>query len=103
MNLVEFVIFGFAVWRLSSLLVREDGPFDILAKFRHKIGVYYDERSKPQGKNVIAKAFTCVWCLSVWVALPAAASLNLANVRNFIVLTLALSGLAVLIDSFVKK
>jgi len=31
------------------------------------MGVRYNEFSLPYGKNVIAKAMLCMWCLSVWV------------------------------------
>lgn len=60
------IIVALATWRITSLIVREDGPYDIFAKFRKWIGVYYDELNIPQGKNVIAKGITCVWCASVW-------------------------------------
>lgn len=56
-----------AVWRISHLFVEEAGPFDILAKFRHILGVRYDQFSVPYGESVAAQLFTCVWCLSVWV------------------------------------
>ncbi len=93
------LVLGLICWRVSSLLVREDGPYDILAKFRRYIGVYFDEFSRPQGRNVIAKAFTCVWCLSVWMGLGLAwASEYSTNVLKYIGVALALSALAIIID-----
>lgn len=65
---IWFVVLSLASWRITSLLVNEAGPFDIFAKFRHFIGVYYDEYSHVKGKNVIAKAFTCIWCLGFWIS-----------------------------------
>jgi len=56
------------VWRLTHLLYGESGPYDILGKLRDNLGVYYDEQSLCQGKNEVAKAFCCFWCLSIWVA-----------------------------------
>lgn len=67
-NPFEFIIMGLAAWRMTSLMVSEDGPWDILARFRSWIGVYYDARSVACGKNVIAQALTCEWCCSVWVS-----------------------------------
>lgn len=67
--LIAILILGLASWRLASLLVVEEGPFDILGKFRSFIGIRYDELSKPYGTNVIAEAFTCVWCASMWIAI----------------------------------
>lgn len=66
---VWFVVLSLASWRITSLLVNEGGPFDIFARFRGFIGVYYDEYSNVHGKNVFAKAFTCVWCLGFWISL----------------------------------
>jgi hypothetical protein len=63
-----------AVWRISYMLVWEDGPFDILEKFRRKIGIGYDtegERgvySGPLLRTTVAKLFLCVYCMSVWWA-----------------------------------
>lgn len=51
------------------MLVKEDGPMDVLASFRSLLGIFYDGQGKAQGTNVIAEAFTCVWCLSVWIGI----------------------------------
>jgi len=67
-GLVEVFLFGATVWRISSLLVFEEGPCHVFERMRKWIGVRYDEHSDRYGTNVIAEAFLCVWCLSVWVA-----------------------------------
>lgn len=69
MALCEFLVFGLATWRVASLLVEEDGPWDLLGRLRYRLGVRYDEESQPYGTNVLAKALTCVWCLSLWVGI----------------------------------
>lgn len=66
---MDKLLLALAVWRVTSLLVQEDGPYDVFAKLRRFIGVYYDEYSVKRGKNVVASAMTCVWCFSVWIAL----------------------------------
>jgi hypothetical protein len=95
---VDFLISALAVWRLSSLLVREDGPDDILIKLRSKIGVYYDEFSVAKGKSVFASAFLCVWCLSIWIAAIFALFNKPCNFADYIRRVLALSASAILID-----
>lgn len=65
-----------AVWRVSSLLVNEVGPFEIFARFRYAIGVRTGEYLICYGKG-IAGAFCCIWCISVWVAAFAAVALAL--------------------------
>lgn len=64
----EFIIMGLATWRMTSLMVSEDGPWDMLARMRSWVGVCYDDHSEACGRNVIAQALTCEWCFSVWVA-----------------------------------
>jgi hypothetical protein len=68
---VWFILLALATWRVTSLFVSEAGPFEVFAKLRHKIGVRYDERSIPYGTNVVANAFSCIWCLSFWTSIVA--------------------------------
>lgn len=99
---VELVLLALACWRLSSLFVREDGPFDILAKFRYFIGVEFDEFSRPKPRNVIAGIFSCVWCMSVWIGgVLAIFSAYSANIHTFLLVALALSSAAIVVDSLV--
>lgn len=106
MTLERLVIVGLVVWRISSLLVNEDGPFNLFAKFRHKIGVYYDEYSVAHGRNVIAGAFTCVWCISFWVAWICAPLVFIdksANILEYILATLALNAIGIVINEVIFR
>lgn len=97
------LILSLAVWRLTSLLVREDGPWNVLARFRTAIGVHYDEYSKPYGTNMLASALTCTWCASVWISAFAALFCETSQTFVGYVLTaLALSALSILIDEAVS-
>lgn len=51
-----------AVYRVSYLIAREDGPFDLAAWVREKLGQ----------ANWIGRGFHCPLCLSFWGALLAA-------------------------------
>ena len=98
-----WTIFGLGLicWRITSLLVREDGPFDIFAKFRKLVGITYNEYSVPVDKNVFAKLLICVWCSSVWIALALAwASEYSVNVLRYVGVSLILSVLTILIDEY---
>jgi hypothetical protein len=53
----DLFLYGLAVWRISSLLVHEDGPYAIFRRIR--------EASK--GFEVFWQLFQCVWCTSVWI------------------------------------
>ena len=59
MNELDLILFSLAVWRLSSLLVHEDGPFAIFRRFREEL-----ER---RGSELFWALLQCVWCTSVWV------------------------------------
>lgn len=57
-----------ATWRVTYLLSTEAAPFELAARFRHLIGVRYNEGSKPYATNELAKMVLCPFCLSVWIA-----------------------------------
>lgn len=101
---LEFFLLVLAVWRITSLVSLEDGPWDIFAKFRHFIGVRYDEYSQPTiFKNTFAKGIVCVWCASVWFAFVGAIlSPYTANVLSFILNWLAISALVIAVDEAIN-
>jgi hypothetical protein len=82
----RFVLASFAVWRLTHLLVEEDGPADAVVRTRAHLG---------QGQ--LGELMDCFYCLSVWIAAPA--SLAVARRRSELPLVwLALSGAACLLE-----
>lgn len=54
-------------WRLSYLVTTEDAPFDLAVKFRHVLGVRYNEHNQRIAKGQLAKLVTCMFCTSMWV------------------------------------
>lgn len=72
----------------------------LLVKMRSWVGVYYDEFSEPQGKNVVARALLCVWCVSIWVALGFTV-LYYFDLAYWVALPFALSAAAILIERIV--
>ena len=89
-----------ATWRVSSLLVNESGPYDILGRFRDWVGVAYDESSRPYGKNVVAAMLLCLWCTSFWVGAVIAI---LTVPRLWGLHALAYSAGAILIDQWLHR
>lgn len=53
----RFLIAALATWRITSLLLREDGPFDLFVAYRSAVGRV----------RALEALTTCGWCLSVWV------------------------------------
>lgn len=62
------LLIGLAVWRVSRMLVHEEGPMDMFGRLRDFAGISYDENSNIIAENVLAKVLTCVDCTSVWVS-----------------------------------
>lgn len=101
--MLEFLKVILAVARLTTLLVDEDGPFDIFLKIRNWFGIIdiieengdvYKELHVSDGNNVIytmfAKMLTCKLCTSVWVAMGLVV-LNKIKYLNIINLILSVS------------
>ena len=59
MEVFRFIIVSLAVWRISHLLSKEDGPFDIIFRLR-----------KAAGAGFFGSLLDCFYCVSIWIALP---------------------------------
>jgi Protein of unknown function (DUF1360) len=91
MNWFYFCISALAVWRITHLLRKEDGPFDIIFIIRKKAG-----------NGFLGKMLDCFYCLSIWVAVPFAFWCGHSWTEK-IVLWLALSGAACLLEQATTK
>ena len=101
---MDFIILGLATWRLSSLFVQEEGPLFIFVKFRHFVGIRWNEVGEEYAENFVGKLFLCVWCLSVWMAF--ALSILYLLFGSWIVYLcwpFALSGLACAVQGIANK
>lgn len=99
---IEFlIILALTTYRLTLLISKEAGPFDIMGRFRSLVGVKFDEYSNPYATNQISEMVLCPYCLSVWIGFGAtigwigAGLLGLNTVYFYLLLPFALSGLAV--------
>jgi hypothetical protein len=84
----KFVLAVFASWRITHLLAREDGPADLLARFRARLG-----------NGTVGRLMDCFQCLSVWVAAPMTLLVT-RRPRDFVLTWLALSGATCLAQRF---
>ena len=91
MNWFYFILSLLAAWRVTHLLQAEDGPFDLIYRFR-----------KALGHNVFGKMMDCFNCLSIWIAMPFAYFLG-SSWTEKIILWLALSGGAILLERITHK
>ena len=72
-----------AVWRVSHLIALEDGPFDVVARARRRVG-----------DGAVGRLIDCFACTSVWVAAPAAVALRPRRSSDLVLTWLGLSGAA---------
>jgi hypothetical protein len=79
------------VWRVTHLLRAEDGPWDIVIRFR-----------RIAGQSVWGSLLDCFYCLSLWVALPFTLGIGETN-KEKLLLWLALSGGAILLERLTTR
>jgi Protein of unknown function (DUF1360) len=87
----HFIMSVLAVWRLTHLLSKEDGPFNLIFKLRKQIG-----------QGFFGALLDCFYCLSIWIAIPF--GIWVANdIMEKIICCLALSGGACIIEKLINK
>jgi len=80
-----------ATWRVSHLLSAEDGPWQVLARLRRRVG-----------DRFWGALMDCFACVSLWVAAPIAASLA-DTPRQGVLLWLACSGGGMLLERVITR
>jgi hypothetical protein len=88
--MLRFVLAVLATWRVTHLLASEDGPGDLIFRFRALLG-----------HSIAGKLMDCFYCLSLWIAAPAAWFLFQTPVE-WLVSWLAVSGGACLLERMAK-
>jgi hypothetical protein len=87
LNIWRFVLAVLATWRVTHLLASEDGPADIIVRFRVLLG-----------QSIFGKLMDCFNCLSLWIAAPAALFVARGPLE-WLFCWLALSGGACLLEN----
>ena len=87
----RFVLAALATWRVTHLLVAEDGPADVVVRLRRRAG-----------SSWAGDLLDCFYCLSVWVAVPFTAGLA-GRRRVDPVSCLAVSGAACLLEQATRR
>lgn len=82
----RFVLCTLAAWRLTHLIVAEDGPWDLIVRLRARLG-----------DGMAGRAMDCFYCSSVWIAMPFPFIMT-RGVLNWFVCWLAISGAASLLE-----
>jgi hypothetical protein len=83
---LRFVMAALATWRVTHLIVYEDGPWDVIARLRRRAGAGF-----------FGKLMDCFYCTSLWVAAAAALAIE-STPRDWVLVWLAISGAACLLN-----
>jgi hypothetical protein len=86
MRFYRFFLGVLSVWRITHLLNAEDGPWDCVVYLRRRVG-----------EGFWGQILDCFYCLSVWIAVPAALYLG-KKLDEQIFLWPALSAGAILLE-----
>jgi hypothetical protein len=75
-----------ATWRVSHLVVAEDGPWDVVVRLRRRAGA-----------GMLGRLMDCFYCTSLWIAAPMALTVA-QEPTAWLVAWLGVSGGACLIE-----
>lgn len=89
-SLFRFVLAVLAVWRLTRLIAEEEGPWELCARLRKRLG-----------QGFWGSLTSCFKCLSLWTAVPFAWFAGGTAGETF-VSWLAISGGAVLLQELLR-
>jgi Protein of unknown function (DUF1360) len=81
-----FILAILGTWRITHMLSNEDGPGDLIARFRTFLGT-----------GLAGKLMDCFYCLSLWVAFPMTLFVT-REAFQFLLTWLALSGSACILN-----
>ena len=105
MTAFDFGLGALAIYRISSLLVAERGPWDIFTKIREAVGIGHHDGYPVAGKQqgYWTALFGCLWCMSVQVAIGWVIGYTLAK-QIVLVLSLpfALSAGAIIVERWIN-
>ena len=92
----------FATFRITLLLVIEDGPYSIFKRLRNAVGI--TEIQLPDGTEIteivketlLTGILSCFYCCSIWVAVFVSL-LILSDIGSILLLPFAISGGAIVL------
>ena len=66
---MNILILTLAIYRITLLLTKEDGPYYVFERLRNWAGVYYGPDNQAWGDNILAQILSCFYCCSLWIAI----------------------------------
>lgn len=69
MTYLDVIVGGVATWRLTRMLLMENGPYRVFRRLRELSGVVYVDDESLEVSSFKYEITMCMWCMSVWVGL----------------------------------
>lgn len=105
MYAADLLVIALAVWRISSLLTSEYGPWHIFVHIRERFGIVHNGNGRPAQwpETFMGELLTCVWCISLYVGfILTVLYLLTGSIIVWICLPFALSAFAILVNKQVR-
>lgn len=98
-TLTLLIVAILATYRITRLLVVDDGLWRMFFKLRLWVGVY-DLAANNEPKRQLGRMLSCMYCAGIWVSFPV--SLFLFGLERWYLFLAVAGGQAVLVDYFLK-
>ena len=95
--LSPILILGLVCFRLTQLLVYDEGPFDVFLRIRRRVGVY-DLGQDGRSQTELGKALSCAFCTGLWVAAPLAAIAHPEGAIEFFITWFAIASVQAVLE-----
>lgn len=89
--LIWLVICSLATFRLTEMLVVDDGPFEIFISLRGWFAAAPDDTKSI--RRMISNGLACVHCTGVWIAFLFTFTLHVLSITEFMAFWFAIAGL----------
>jgi len=89
--ITKYLVLVIVTWRVTHLISTEDGPFELIIKFRKLVG-----------NTFLGQLMDCFYCLSIWIGLGIAC-LGGNSLIDIIIMTPYYSGLSILLEKVTNK
>lgn len=98
--LLLLVLGAIATWRVTHMLLLENGPWGLFREARVRLGVVYQDDQVLRYRHELT---VCVWCLSVWVGAAFAMLVwGLPDVAMWVMLPYVFSAAAIMLERLLK-
>lgn len=102
--LIAIVLMAPACWRISNLIVNEDGPWFVFDNIRRMVEAKEYNDNPPPDRRWYIGIFECVWCCSVWVGIGySILYFFYPGVAVYLSLPFTLSAVAIIINQVLQR